>query len=306
MSYLENRQNPTTFRAMTGLAIEDFDNFLPWFEEAHDEYFRYHTLEGKPRRGIRAHVIYRNSPLPSVAERLYFILVYYKNNPLQTYHGNMFGMTQQKCGQWVHTLTGIMEKALKDCGKLPPDNNRDFQNVLKNLKGDVALLLYHDATEREIPRPVSPELQQARYSGKKKRHTLKNAVITTILGAILFVSPSVDGRVHDKRIAETYYEVPAGIILVQDTGYLGYRHDGPTITPVKKKPGKELEDYEKQFNRQIASMRVKVEHYIGSAKIMRIVKDECRLRKNQFVNSIFRIAAGLHNLRRCVNLSLKY
>jgi hypothetical protein len=41
-------------------------------------------------------------------------------------------------------------------------------------------VLLHDGTEREIPRPVDDELQKDRYSGKKKKHTFKNAVITVV------------------------------------------------------------------------------------------------------------------------------
>ena len=47
----------------------------------------------------------------------------------------------------------------------------------------------------------------------------------------------------------------------------------------------------------ISKIRVRVEHAIGSVKFMMIVKDECRLRANQFVERIFAICAALHNLR---------
>ena len=62
--------------------------------------------------------------------------------------------------------------------------------------------LIHDGTEREIPRPSDPELQKEYYSGKKKRHTVKNAVITCLAGFILFASLTVEGKMHDKRIAD--------------------------------------------------------------------------------------------------------
>jgi hypothetical protein len=46
-----------------------------------------------------------------------------------------------------------------------------------------------------------------------------------------------------------------------------------------------------------ASFRVRVEHAIGSIKRYRTVKDECRLRKNLFVESVFSTCAALHNFR---------
>ncbi|WP_291528092.1 hypothetical protein [Bacteroides sp. UBA939] len=53
----------------------------------------------------------------------------------------------------------------------------------------------------------------------------------------------------------------------------------------------------KGFNTEVSRIRVRVEHAIGSAKVMRIVKDECRLRANSFVERVFATCAALHNLR---------
>lgn len=81
MKYTDVRNNPKKFLALTGVNIDLFDEILPWFEEEHDLYLRYHDINGKKRSGKRAGAIYSNSPLPTVADRLFFILVYMKNNP---------------------------------------------------------------------------------------------------------------------------------------------------------------------------------------------------------------------------------
>lgn len=47
---------------------------------------------------------------------------------------------------------------------------------------------------------------------------------------------------------------------------------------------------------KISRIRVRVEQAIGSTKFMRIFKDECRFRANQFVERIFALCAALHNL----------
>ncbi|MDR2511346.1 MAG: transposase family protein, partial [Bacteroidales bacterium] len=52
---------------------------------------------------------------------------------------------------------------------------------------------------------------------------------------------------------------------------------------------------------KVASFRIRVEHAIGNAKVMRIVKDECRLRANNFVKRILRACAALHNFRIKIN-----
>jgi hypothetical protein len=43
--------------------------------------------------------------------------------------------------------------------------------------------------------------------------------------------------------------------------------------------------------------RVLVEHVIGSVKRCRIVKNECRLRKNDFIKHVLYTCAALHNFR---------
>lgn len=299
MEYTTVRKNPTTFLALTSVNTALFDEILEYFTDAHDEYFRWHDVKGNKLSRQRSHVIQSNSPLPTVAERLFFILVYLKNNPTQEYQGASFGMSQQQCGQWVHTLTEILRMALDDAGMLPPSTASAFKRLLEERGDDKIEAEYiHDGLERPIPRPKDPDLQKEFYSGKKKTHTVKNAVICTVAGLILFAGPTVAGTMHDKKIADTQYSFPFACILQQDTGYQGYAPENVTIVqPMKKPKGKELTEEQKNSNREISRTRVKVEHAIGGAKILRTAKDECRLRKNNFVGRIFHIAAGLHNWR---------
>jgi len=80
------------------------------------------------------------------------------------------------------------------------------------------------------------------------------------------------------------YSFPYPCHLYQDTGYQGYKPESVTVfQPIKKPKGRDLTEEEKEYNRKISSFRVRVEHAIGSTKHMRIVKDECRLRANNFV-----------------------
>lgn len=65
-------------------------------------------------------------------------------------------------------------------------------------EGTIQPVLLHDGIEREIPRPVDADVQEEQYSGKKKRHTVKNAVVITASCLILFVSQTVCGKTHDK------------------------------------------------------------------------------------------------------------
>ncbi len=299
MNYAKLRTNPTAFVALTSVSTTLFDEILPFFTDAHDEYFRWHDVKGKKRSRQRRHVIQSNSPLPTVEERLFFILVYLKNNPTQEYLAAGYGMAQQQCGQWIHVLTEVLAMAMEEAGVLPAQDIAAFKRLLDQRGGPAVVhQLIHDGTEREIPRPSDHESQRENYSGKKKKHTVKNAVITCMAGFILFTSLTVEGKMHDKKIADTKYSFPYECVLWQDTGYQGYAPENATvIQPVKKPKGGELTKGQKAANAEISRTRVKVEHAIGGAKILRIVRDECRLRRGNFVNKIFHLAAGLHNWR---------
>src|SRR5947209_6107912 len=67
-------KNPVRFVAMTGYSMEQFSRLLPYFDKAHQQYFSRHDLKGNKKKELRRFVIYSNSPLPTVADRLAFIL----------------------------------------------------------------------------------------------------------------------------------------------------------------------------------------------------------------------------------------
>jgi hypothetical protein len=302
MKYQDWQTKQNRFQAMVGCSVSVFNQLLPYFGDAHEEYLSQYHMNGKRRKGYRRYVMYKNSPLPCMEERLAFILSYLKLNPLQEQHADLFGIEQKQCYELVHGLREVLHKALSYAGCTPAQTDRELQIKLSELEKSGEKVLLHDGTEREVPRPQDEDEQKAKYSGKKKKHTVKNAVITSALCTILFVSATFSGRVHDKTIADTAYHIPAGFILYQDSGYQGYAPQGVQIIQPQKKPrGKELTKEQKDRNREISVDRVRVEHAIGGVKRARIVKDECRLRKNNFVNNIFATCAALHNFRIKIN-----
>ena len=163
----------------------------------------------------------------------------------------------------------------------------------------VQIPFFHDATERPIQRPKDLETQKSHYSGKKKQHTLKNNLMITLESKVVLLTPSYQGRIHDKRIADaTDYRLPSGSVLYQDSGFQGFRLPGINIIQPKKKPkGRELTVEEKENNRAISSIRIRVEHAIGGIKRYRIVKDKLRNSKIGFSDSVMETCCGLHNFR---------
>jgi hypothetical protein len=158
---------------------------------------------------------------------------------------------------------------------------------------------WHDGTERPIQRPKDPEEQDEYYSGKKKRHTLKNLLVINERGHIAFLSHTYEGKASEKGIAELAgYSLPAGSCLYQDKGFQGFCLPGITIFQPKKNPrGGELTPPEQATNRRISSIRMRIERAIGGVKRDRIVKDTIRLLKDGIRDTVMETCCGLHNFR---------
>jgi hypothetical protein len=48
--------------------------------------------------------VYKNCPLPTLEDRLFFLLTYLKTYALQVVQERLFGMGQSKANQWIHVL----------------------------------------------------------------------------------------------------------------------------------------------------------------------------------------------------------
>ena len=251
------------------------------------------TLEGKPRQH-RTYIAYKNSTFPTMEDMLLFILTYMKTYPLQQTQAHLFGIQQSQANQWIHLLSPLVKQALADCNELSACKSEEI-----HLDEDKAGLFVHDGTERPMNRPQDPEEQHLYYSGKQKKHTIKNDILIDEPCKIRFLSDTVEGKRNDKRLAdESGYSIPKDSVLAQDAGFQGFHLEGVSILQPKQKPrGGELGYTDKVRNRLIAGIRVRIEHAIGSVKRYRIVKDKSRNWKPGFRDLVFDICCGLHNFR---------
>lgn len=159
MNYNKHKGNSKSFRALTSLTHIQFSHLFPYFEAAHDNYLSEYELNGKHRSNRHSFCIYSNCPLPNVPERLFFILIYLRNNPLQEYQAAYFGMDQKHCDAYVHCLSHILRLYLQTMGLVPAQTDKKLSARLSELskKGTVEPILLHDGTEREIPRLVDSD-----------------------------------------------------------------------------------------------------------------------------------------------------
>lgn len=165
MNYFKIRNKTTQFESVTGLKLEEFDKLLPVFTEEWRNFYRIHTIEGKKRKGPISSPLKDTKSLPSVAEKLFFILVYLKNYSLQEMLGASFGVSQSQASKWQKVLTPLLNNTLESLNLLPAREGQKVAPILEELGEN---LCFQDATERLINRPKDDSTQEKFYSGKKK------------------------------------------------------------------------------------------------------------------------------------------
>lgn len=168
--------------------------------------------------------------------------------------------------------------------------------------------LFIDATERPVNRPKDNEEQKNKYSGKKKRHTVKNTVISDACKRILFLGYTIFGSRQDYGLFKEEFPPDFDWFTIfklwVDLGYLGIANDYdarevkiPHKKPRKSKanPEPELTVEQKEENRVMSRIRVVVEHAIGSMKRFNILVNRFRNRKSNLVDDVAVLTAGLSN-----------
>lgn len=90
-------------------------------------------------------------------------------------------------------------------------------------------------------------------------------------------------------------KLPKTVECLADSGYQGLPElHRKARTPIKKPKGGELTIEQKEFNKQLASERVVVEHIIRHLKIFRILAERYRNRRRRFMLRV-NLIAGLYN-----------
>ena len=298
LEYKKIAEKPNLIRSFTGLPSDAVKNLIPAFASAEKR-----ANSARSRARHRHPGAGRKPVLSTVEDRLLFILFYFKFYPTQQVLGFFFGLSQGQANHWIHRLTPVLNSALGYEMQLPQRKPADVETVLAECP---SLEFIIDATERPIRRPKDAEKQRKFYSGKKKRHTVKNVIISDKkTKRIHAVSPTSEGKRHDKSIAdEQNYVFPEGSQLHQDTGFQGYKPQNVEILQPKKKPrGGTLTEAEKQRNREISRERIRIEHSIGGVKVYRIVRDIYRNYKANYEDLVIETAVGLHNFRIDIRLA---
>ena len=233
--YNELKNKPREFLAATGLKLDEFEPLLPAFQMAYEnKYPPDLTQEGKTRqRQIGGGA---TGALPKSEDKLFFILVYQKTNPLQTMHGLQCGVSQPQANAWIHRLLPVLQQALRDLGEAPERDARRVGTSELTRAGGPDLTI--DGSERRRQRPQDHAQQKEPYSGKKKAPTDKNILLVNAnTKKVVYLRPTVAGKTHDKKATDDAQMVyPHNATLDQDTGFQGYEPAGTQTRQPQKSP----------------------------------------------------------------------
>lgn len=293
LTYSDYANKPKQLLALTGHTKEEFEMLLDTFQSS----WIWWTLTYCINKIGRARP-YRKKQSPilqTTEDKLFFILVYIKLYPIQELQGILFGMEQSCANKWIHILSVVLQKALGYAHVLPA--RKPITSIIAMKEMNPSLDFIQDGTERRVNRPVHN--QEEKYSGKKKCHTIKNGLVVTKEKKVLFLSDTVIGKMHDKKVADQMdIHYPQGSTLLQDTAYIGFEPLGIKIVmPMKKPKGGELTSTQKSQNRVVSSIRIIAEHTINGVKRVRILKDIYRNHKDTYDDLVMEIGCGLHNFR---------
>lgn len=146
------QSRPIEFLDLTSLTLDEFDQLVPPFEEAFQDHMARWRLDGKPRTS-RQFSVYKNCPLPTPQDRLFFLLTYLKTYSLQVIQGRLFGMGQSKANKWIHILLPALQVALRTLGDSPARSLAALAQRLGVLEAQAVSLV---ESLEEAPPPIEP------------------------------------------------------------------------------------------------------------------------------------------------------
>jgi DDE superfamily endonuclease len=153
-------------KALTGLSQAPFDYLLPYFSTLYESTQQKTYVEGvaagsrqrKPGGGSKG-------KLPTMAEKLQFVLYSYKTYPTFDVLGTQFAMARSKAHENLHKLAPILYETLVHLELMPYRELATPEELTAAWQGMDRLLI--DAPERADHRSQDDAKQREHYSGKK-------------------------------------------------------------------------------------------------------------------------------------------
>ncbi len=295
ITYLKLSKKPKQFLSFTGITLQQFDALVIDVKKQYPITEKARLSKRKRLRKIGA-----GHPFDlSVQDKLVMLLVYYRLYITCELAGYLFDLDQSNVSRNIRYLEPAVRKSIPIPAKKYADSKK-INDITQLHEFFPELIAITDGTEQPIPRPKNRTKRKTHYSGKKKRHTVKNQITINLKGEIIHKPPHSSGRRNDFAILKIKHPAFSEDIMVfYDLGYLGVEKDFPdqtSILPYKKKKGKELTISQKEWNKLQSKIRIKVEHVISKIKKFRISSDTFRNRLCRY-DMISDIVCGIINFK---------
>lgn len=273
------------------MTVSEFDALLPVFKQVLLE----HMKNSNPSR-TRAVGWGRTGHIGTPDLKLFFILFFLKVYPTCDVAGYIFWSSKSSASLWSKTLLPLLSKTLGRTLSLPVRQISTVEEFFTLFPGTREIMI--DGVERPTVRRKKPKNQTKNYSGKKKWPRRKNTIVADKHKKILYLSPTKNGKLHDKKqIDKTgiIHVIPKTVEVFVDSGFQGIQHIH-TNTHIPKKNSKRnpLTEEQKEENHIISSIRVVVENTICWMKRFATASGIFRGRKGQD-DSYMEVCAWLWN-----------
>ena len=298
LSYNRLSKKPSLFKSFTGLSIQQFNDI---YKEIKAKYKKYEIKRLSSKRTRRERDVGAGRHFKLIVEdRVIMLLVYYRLYITYTLAGFLFDLDQSNLCRDIKKIESLIRQCIPIPQKIyniTKKRLRTPEEVEKYFPGFIA---FTDSTEQQIPRPKDNKRCKAYYSGKKKRHTVKNQITVNNHGYILHKVAHKKGKRHDYNIyKENHPVIPKQVVTLVDLGYLGVEKDFPeqlSALPFKKKRNRDMSQEEKEYNKNHSKKRIVIEHTICRLKKYKIMSDIFRNKLRKY-NRISDIVTGLVNYR---------
>lgn len=275
------------FKSFTGISVQQFDDIYKEIESKYQKY-EIKRLSSK-RKYIRERAIGAGRRFKlDVRNRVIMVLVYYRLYITYTLIEFLFGLDQSNVCRDIQKIEGLIRQCLPIPQKLYKATRRlkTKEEVERYFPGFLAFV---DVTEQPIPRPKNRLRRRIYYSGKRKKHTVKNLYTANQMGLMIYKSKHKQiGKKHDYNIyKKDHPKLPKEVVSLFDLGFLGVQKDfveQKSSLPIKKEKDCKLSSQEKEYNRNHSKRRIVIEHAI------------CRLKKYRIMNDVFRSKLRKHDM----------
>ncbi len=164
-------ENHVLFKSFTGLSVKQFDDI---YKEIESKYEKYEIKRLSSRRNRERDVGAGRHFKLDVKNRFVMVLVYYRLYITYTLTEFLFGLDQSNVCRDIHNIEALIRQfthSSKDLQYNQKAQHHQKEEVEKYFPGFMAFI---DCSEQELPRPKDQLRRKLYYSGKKKKHTVKN------------------------------------------------------------------------------------------------------------------------------------